>query len=208
MRGRRGIAGKGRRAASVVLVLGVMLGMTACANDPLADQYRSGDNKGYIAGDFRVVEIPADQRGPAVEFAGTTESGEAVSSSDYADEVLVVNFWYAACGPCRAEAPVLESVWKRFDGQGASFLGVNSYDQAATAASFAQDYGVTYPSVIDINDKKVTLAFAAVAPLSATPVTLVLDTQGRVAARIIGAVSEEDESILSSLVSDAIAETS
>lgn len=192
------------RAASAVLAAGLLVGLAGCASDPLADQYLSGDNKGFIAGDFRVKEIPVAERGEAVEFAGVTETGEAVSSADYAGEVLVVNFWYAACGPCRVEAPILEEVAQDYAGQGASFLGVNTYDQAETALSFAEDYGITYPSVIDINDGAVKLAFAAVSPLNSTPVTLVVDKEGRVAARIIGQVP--DASILGTLVSDAIAE--
>lgn len=192
------------RAASAVLAATLLVGLAGCTSDPLADQYREGDNKGFIAGDFRVDEIPVAERGEPVVFEGKTESGETVSSADYAGEVLVVNFWYAACGPCRVEAPFLEEVNQEFTGNGAEFLGVNTYDQAETALSFAKDYGITYPSVIDINDGKVKLAFAAVSPLNATPVTLVVDKEGRVAARIIGQV--ESASILGTLVSDAIAE--
>ncbi|MGO7984058.1 TlpA disulfide reductase family protein, partial [Rhizobium johnstonii] len=59
----------------------------------------------------------------------------AVGRRDLGD-VLVVNFWYASCAPCRAEAPDLEKIHAEFDGQGATFVGVNVRDQAATAASF------------------------------------------------------------------------
>ncbi|WP_375294460.1 TlpA family protein disulfide reductase, partial [Microbacterium sp.] len=77
-------------------------------------------------------------------------------------------------------------------------------DQADQSRSFAEKWGVSYPSVIDANDGDVKLAFAAVSPISATPVTLVLDKQGRVAASIIGAI--DSPSILATLVKDTLEE--
>ncbi|MFG6402044.1 TlpA family protein disulfide reductase [Microbacterium sp. P04] len=194
-----------RRVLAAIAAAALAVGLAACTSDPLAEQYRDGDNKGFIAGDFRVVEIPPAERGAPVEFSGTTDSGTTVSSADYSGEVLVVNFWYAACGPCIVEAPRLEEAFSAFAGQPVSFLGVNTYDQAQTAASFARDNGVTYPSVIDVNSGDVKLAFADETPINATPTTLVVDEQGRVAARIIGELTES--SILETLVRDTLAES-
>ncbi|MFS2280633.1 TlpA disulfide reductase family protein [Microbacterium sp. OR21] len=195
-----------RTIAAVAAVLLGVIALTGCsANDSLAQQYQEGDEKGYIAGDFRVVEIAAGERGDPVVFEGATETGATVSSDDYRGEVLVVNFWYAACGPCIVEAPLLEEVWQEYQDQSVSFLGVNTYDQPATALSFARDNNVTYPSVIDVNDGKVKLAFAQVTPIQATPTTLVVDREGRVAARIIGQL--QSASILSTLVRDALEES-
>lgn len=190
---------------STVLAIAIVLSGCA-ANDALAEQYRDGSEKGYISGDFQVVEIPEVERGDPVDFEGVIETGEPVSSSDYRGDVLVVNFWYAACGPCIVEAPLLEEVWQNYQSEGVAFLGVNTYDQPATALSFARDNNVTYPSVIDVNDGTVKLAFAQVTPIQATPTTLVLDRDGRVAARIIGQLATA--SILSTLVDDALAEDS
>lgn len=194
-----------RTAIALVLAAGLVTTLAACTNDPLAEQYRSGDNKGYIAGDFRVVEIPIAERGEPVVFEGTTEAGDRVSSDDYAGDVLVVNFWYAACGPCRAEAADLEAAHAAFEGQDVSFLGVNTLDAPEAAAAFADTYGVTYPSVIAAEDGAVKLAFAAQTSLNATPTTLVLDGEGRVAARIIGQIP--DASVLKSLVRDTLEES-
>ncbi|HEX5728898.1 TlpA disulfide reductase family protein [Microbacterium sp.] len=193
------------RAAAVALAGVLVFSLAACANDPLAEQYRAGDNKGYIAGDFRVVEIPADERGEPVEFAASTESGTDVSSADYAGDVLVVNFWYAACGPCRAEAADLEKAHAEFAGEDVAFLGINTIDSAEAAAAFAETYGVTYPSAIASETPAIKLAFAEKTPIQATPTTLVLDAEGRVAARIIGQLP--DASILTALVRDSLAES-
>ncbi len=194
----------GRTRTAVGLLLAGAL-LTGCAaDDSLAQQYRDGNEKGYIAGDFQVVEIPEPERGDPVVFEGVTETGETVTSDDYRGGVLVVNFWYAACGPCIVEAPLLEEVWQDYQDQGVAFLGVNTYDQPATALSFARDNNITYPSVIDVNDGQVKLAFAQLTPIQATPTTLVIDRDGRVAARIIGQLATA--SILSTLVADTLAE--
>lgn len=199
--------GRRRRVRRAVLAsIPVLLLLAGCAsNDSLSQQYRDGNEKGFIAGDFQVVEIPQDERGEPVTFEGVTETEEQVASDDYRGDVLVVNFWYAACGPCIVEAPYLEQVWQDYRDDGVAFLGVNTYDQPATALSFAKDNGVTYPSVIDVNDGKVKLAFAQVTPIQATPTTLVIDRSGRVAARVIGQL--DSASILATLVEDVLEES-
>ncbi|HZK59049.1 MAG TPA: TlpA family protein disulfide reductase, partial [Cryobacterium sp.] len=68
-----------RAAVGALVALALLL--TGCSSDPLAAQYREGSNKGYIAGDGSVTEIPAGKRGAAVEFAGTSESGTPISLS-------------------------------------------------------------------------------------------------------------------------------
>lgn len=174
------------------------------ANDSLAQQYRSGSGQNYIAGDGTVSEFAADNRGAAVDFEGKLTDGSPVSSKDYAGDVLVVNFWYAGCPPCRVEAPDLEALYQKYKAEGVGFLGVNLYDSASTAESFEKDKGVTYPSVLDRDTGSVLLAFSKTVPPKATPTTLVIDKKGRVSARILGALP--DRSILDSLISDAVAE--
>lgn len=188
--------------AALAAVFAVAL--TACAPDPVAEQYLEGNDKGYISADGAFVEIAPEDRGEPIVFGGVTEDGEEFASADIAGDVTVVNFWYAACAPCRVEAKDLESVWQEYEDKDVSFIGVNIYDQADTAKAFAETYGVTYPSLMDVDSGEAKLAFANDAPLQGTPSTLVLDKQGRVAARIIGPL--EGTSILSTLVGDALAE--
>ena len=197
---------KARTVASALLVAGLIAGLAACTSDPLADQYREGDNKGFVAADgFRVVEIPADERTDPVEFTGVLDNGETTSNADYAGDVMVVNFWYAGCAPCRVEAAELAAADAAFEGQDVAFLGVNLYDGAAASLAFADKYGVEYPSALATQDGSIKLAFAGETPLSAVPSTLVLDKQGRVAARIIGQL--EEASILETLVRETLEES-
>jgi thiol-disulfide isomerase/thioredoxin len=193
-----------RRMLTITAVIASAFLLAGCSSDPLAEQYKEGSNKGYIAGDGSVTEIAEADRGESISFAGTADTGEEVSSEDFAGEVLVVNFWYAACAPCRAEAPVLQELSAEYAGQDAQFVGVNVYDQPDTAQSFNDKYGITYPSIMDVQDGAVKLAFTGSVPPKAVPTTLVLDKEGRVAARILGQVKEE--SILDTLIRDTIAE--
>ena len=188
--------------AAVVAVTALVL--AGCANDPLAEQYRNGTEQNYISGDGTVTEIKGAQREAAVDFEGTTDTGETVSSEDYRGEVLVLNFWYAGCPPCRDEAPDLQELNELFGADGASFLGVNVRDQAANSLTFAEKYGITYPSVLDAEDGNLLLAFSGTVAANAVPTTLVIDREGRVAARILGRL--DGPSTLKTLIRDTLAE--
>ncbi|WP_394554261.1 TlpA family protein disulfide reductase [Agromyces sp. MMS24-JH15] len=193
-------------AGAVALAAASALLLTGCTQDSLAEQYREGSGKNYIAGDGTISEFSADQRGEPVAFGGTTAEGDAFDSADVLGDVTVVNFWYAGCAPCRVEAPILEDVRGGFADAGAdvAFVGVNVRDQAGTARAFEQDYGIGYPSILDVDSGDAQLAFSGKVPPAAVPTTLVLDREGRVAARILGQL--KDASILESIVDDLLAE--
>lgn len=191
-------------ASAIVVALASVVLLSGCASDPLADQYRAGSGKNYIAGDGSVIEIALENRSDAIVFEGVNESGGIISSRELAGEVIVVNFWYAGCAPCRAEAPVLEEAFEDTASTGVAFIGVNVRDQAETAQTFNAEFGVTYSSIIDTNGQA-QLAFATNVPPNAVPTTLVLDRQGRVAARILGQL--KNASILTTIISDVASET-
>jgi peroxiredoxin len=137
-----------------------------------------------------------------VTFSGATVDGGTFSSKRYLGKVVVVNFWYAGCPPCRAEAPDLNALSERFASAGVQFVGVNVSDDAATAASFERTYRSTYPSIVDQeNGAAVQLAFAGSRTPRAVPSTLVLDREGRVTSRVVGLANR---SILGTLIQDAV----
>jgi len=187
-------------AASVVAALL----LSGCSADPLAEQYSNDRDKGYSSADGAVSEYAPADRGEPVIFEGTTDVGSTVSNEDYVGEVLVVNFWYAACAPCRVEAPDLAALSAKYRDAGASFLGINVYDQEETSLAFARKFDIAYPSIIDANSGAARLAFAGHAPPNAVPTTLVLDKQGRVAARFIGLI--EAPSMLDTIIGDLVSE--
>ncbi|MBT2500715.1 TlpA family protein disulfide reductase [Agromyces sp. ISL-38] len=190
------------RCAALAVASALLL--TGCTSDPLAEQYREGSGKNYIAGDGTVSEFDEAQRGERIEFSGETVEGDRYDSADAEGDVQVVNFWYAGCAPCRAEAPVLQEVSQAFAGEGVRFVGVNVRDQAGTAASFEEKYGVTYPSILDVNSGEAQLAFSGPVPPAAVPTTIVLDQEGRVAARVLGQLNSA--SILESIIDQLLDE--
>jgi thiol-disulfide isomerase/thioredoxin len=190
-----------RVAALAVATITLLAG---CSSNPLADQYENGNTKNYISGEGTISEYPAADRGDAVSYEAETDAGDAVSSDDYDGDVVVINFWYAGCPPCRLEAPILQEASAAFEGEAVSFLGVNVRDQAETSLNFAEDFGITYPSVIDTNEGNMLLAFAGDVAPNAVPTTLVIDKQGRVSARILGGI--DSATTLRTLVNDALAE--
>ncbi|MDQ2698729.1 MAG: TlpA family protein disulfide reductase [Actinomycetota bacterium] len=192
------------RGAIIALAAASALVLTGCTSDPLAEQFREGSGKNYIAGDGTISEFAESQRGEPIEFEGETTDGGTFDSADVLGDVTVVNFWYAGCAPCRAEAPILDDVSQQFAGEGVTFVGVNVRDQPGTAASFEESYGVTYPSILDVESGTAQLAFAGPVPPAAVPTTIVLDQEGRVAARVLGQLSEA--SILESIIDGLLAE--
>ena len=188
--------------AGLALSASLVAASAGCAvEDPLAAQAKAGDNKNYIAGDGSVTEYAAGQRGEPVDFTGTLFDGTAVPSSDFTGDVVVLNFWYAACAPCRKEAPDLVELHGMFEPDGARFYGVNIRDERSTAEAFERSFGIDYPSFQD-KDGGILLAMTQFVPPSAVPTTLVLDREGRVAARILGLA---DKSTLKALISDTLA---
>ncbi len=187
------------------LVVGA-LALTGCSTgaDDLAAQYRAGTGQGYISGDGAYTVVDERDRGEPVVFSATLDTGGTISTDDLAGQVYVVNFWYASCPPCRVEAPDLESLAQEFRDVGVPFIGVNIRDTVAVSRTFADEFGVSYSSIIDVNDGGVRLAFAGEVAPNAVPTTLVVDRQGRVAARISGLLTEP--STLRAMINDTLAE--
>ncbi len=204
VRGGQSEAGRVRHGFVGAVALVAVLALAGCSNDPLADQYADGSGQGYISGDGAYTELPATERDAPIEFSGVDESGASVSSDDFAGSVYVVNFWYASCPPCRSEASDLKALSEQYGD--VPFLGVNISDSADVALAFAKKFEIEYPSIIDANSASVQLAFAGAVAPNAVPTTLVVDSEGRVAARISGII--RDPSILASMIDAVVAEGS
>lgn len=186
------------RAAIAVAAVAIAVLAGCSTGDGVANQ---GDT-GYISGNGAVEEFPASERQEAPSFGGTLASGEEWSSDDHADEVMVVNFWYAACPPCRVEAPLLAELAAEYDGD-VTFIGVNVRDGAAQADAFDETFGVPYESILDADTGDAQLAFAGTITPTAVPTTLVIAADGTIAARITGML--EEASILATILDDELA---
>jgi thiol-disulfide isomerase/thioredoxin len=162
----------------------------------------SADAAGVVEGAGTITRVPVEDRVDAPELTGETLDGKPFDSADLAGQVVVYNVWGSWCEPCIAEAPALERAWQAVRSQDVQFVGINTRDNLAAAQAHERRFDVSYPSITD-DEGKALLAFRGSLPPQAIPSTLVVDRAGRVAARVIGQVSE---STLRGLVEDALAE--
>ena len=184
----------------VVAMAAAVLLLAGCTSD---DGIAGEDGGGYISGDGTVLIIPAGDRDEVPVWGGDTVDGATIDSAAL-DGVVVLNFWYAGCPPCRVEAPDLQAVYAEY-GTDVTFVGVNIRDSAPTASAFEKEFGVEYDSILDVSTRDVLSAFAGDVPPSAVPTTLVLDADGRVAARISGLLPSQ--TTLSDILDDVLAES-
>jgi thiol-disulfide isomerase/thioredoxin len=169
----------------VVLGVAGMLMLSACsmqAADP-------GEGQGFVAGDGTGVILPPEQRGFAPVLTGTDLNGNEVDTATWQGAPGVINVWASWCAPCRAEAPELVAVAKQ--NPKVNFLGLDTRDNDDAARQFVKKYGITYPNLPDPNGQLV-LKFAGSLPPQAIPSTLLIDSQGRVAGRFLGAVDAQE----------------
>jgi peroxiredoxin len=174
-----------KRVIAIAMAVGISLSLAACSNDPLAEQYRSGDNKNYVAGDGSVTEFRGT-RAVGKDWVAPTFDGQQVSSKSLLGHVTVLNFWYAGCAPCRAEVGDLVKLTTEYESKGVFVVGVNVRDSAGTALAFARNHKLNFPSVMDIESGAVVQAYTGVVSPSAVPTTLVINAKGEVTARVLG----------------------
>lgn len=72
-----------------------------------------------------------------------------VSLAAYRGRPVILNFWASWCIPCKEEAPLLESVWRRYRSRGLVVLGVDINDLRSDARRFAKENGMSYPLAYD-----------------------------------------------------------
>jgi peroxiredoxin len=187
-------------ALSIGLAVAALPAVTACSAP--AEPSRLVADQSYVSGPGTVTKIAPDERGSPIDLAGTLLDGGGFDVANHRGKVVVLNVWGSWCPPCRAEAPGLQRVWTAVRGKGVQFVGIDTRDTKAAAQAFERRFGLTYPSISD-EDGELLLAFRTTLPPNAIPSTIVLDRQGRVAARIVGATTEEK---LRRLIDDVLAE--
>lgn len=148
--------------------------------------------------DYKFVEkfefpvMPSEEKAtksegkPAPDFALPDLQGNTVRLSDHKGKVVVINFFAHWCPPCEKEAPELErDIWQAYKDKGVVLLGVATWaqdDPKKVATSFAQKYKLTYPILVDADDKT-----AKQYGISAVPTTFVVDRKGTIKKVVVGA---------------------
>ncbi|MER6088275.1 TlpA family protein disulfide reductase [Streptomyces bluensis] len=147
---------------------------------------------GFITSSDGIATVKKSDRADAPELSGTTLFGKQLDvASAYRGKIVVINVWGSWCAPCRAEAPNLVKVSEDLADQGVQFVGINTRDTSTgPARAFEEEYKVTYPSLYDPTGKLMLRFEKGTLNPQAIPSTLVIDREGKVAARSLQALSE------------------
>ena len=165
------------------------LTLTACSSGGVSG---GGGDTNFVTGNNGVDTVAQGKRTAAPELSGKTIDGKSLSTADYKGKVLVLNVWGSWCSPCRAEAKNLQTVYDQVKGQGVEFVGLNTRDASTTLAkSFEKEFGITYPSLFDPTGKQMLRFKKGTLNPQLIPSTLVIDRDGKIAARALQALSED-----------------
>ena len=193
-------------------VFAALLGLVASALVGCGEPATSGADPLAAAPTFAPVAVPglegcrglernvaaADDDGdrlPALDLPCLTEQ-RRVDISQLGGAPMVVNLWASWCGPCREEMPRLAEAAR--ETPGVKFVGINTRDDPALAASFLAGTGTRYPQLVDLDG--LVLDSTRVPGL---PVTLVLDREGRIVDKVIGEVSAAElDTLLATLTGE------
>ncbi len=112
---------------------------------------------------------------PAPDFELATVDGEIIRLSDYKGKPVIVNFWATWCGPCRAEFPEFQDAAVD-NADSLVIIGVNntSADQADLVPGFLDEFGITFPIVLDTADGLTAKEYR----ILGLPTTVFIDSNG------------------------------
>lgn len=128
--------------------------------------------------------IPAPQTGfLAPDFTLETIDGEIITLSDLRGKGVLVNLWASWCVPCRREMPAMQNIYDQYKDQGFVVLAVNitSQDSLTAAKQFVEEYGLTFPILLDTNG-----VVAKLYQLRAFPSSFFIDKDGIIQEVVIG----------------------
>jgi thiol-disulfide isomerase/thioredoxin len=137
--------------------------------------------------------------GPAPMWELKDLEGKPVRWSDFKGKVVVVDLWATWCAPCKEEIPGYISLVKKYGPEGLAVVGI-SLDQAGVdvVKAFVAKNQMNYP-VVMMEEK----AMAAFGDVEAIPTTFLIDRNGQVRDRKVGAepTAEYEKKILALLKS-------
>jgi thiol-disulfide isomerase/thioredoxin len=130
------------------------------------------------------VWVPKEQRTPAPKLVFSDIPGARRQFSQLKGKVIVVNFWATWCAPCKGEMPEFVKVYGAYRDRGVEFVGAANEPRSAKVKvrEFLQAMEITFPVWLEASEDH--MKALGVGP--GLPATVILDAQGRVAARIAG----------------------
>ncbi|MCP9448283.1 MAG: redoxin domain-containing protein [Nitrospira sp.] len=125
---------------------------------------------------------------PAEDFRLIDLEGKQQSLSQYRGKVVLVNFWATWCKPCTTEMPAMQTAYDKLKAQGFVVLAVNELEDEAKVREHIEQYGHTFPVLMD-RDNKVANQFG----VFGLPVSVFIDEKGVVQEYIKGGLLTEEK---------------
>lgn len=129
--------------------------------------------------------IAGGDRVAAPDFTLTDASGKSIRLSEIKGKVVLVNFWATWCGGCQIEIPWFRDFYSRYKKAGLDAIGVSlDSDGWTSVRPYLKEKPIAYTIVI--GDETTAKEFH----VTAMPVTVLIDRQGKIAAVHSGIVAK------------------
>lgn len=133
--------------------------------------------------------VGIEQGNLAPDFELQTLDGHSMKLSDLRGKRVILNMWASWCPPCRAEMPDMQSFYEANKDKDFVILGVNltsSEQQPENIAKFIDEFGITFPVVLDeksaVSDRYQVVSI---------PTSYMIDSRGIIKQKIIGPMNKE-----------------
>lgn len=167
----------------------VLLNVLAFAGCSAGQSDTDPNDRLVLGGGKTFTLIPPADRKPAAVASGPDLDGSGTVTTANPGKVTVINVWGSWCAPCRLEAPDLNAASVETSAD-AVFVGINVRDyDPAPARAFVRAFEIPYAHIYDPQGAQLVRFAGDLAP-NAIPSTLIIDREGRTAARLVGEVSE------------------
>lgn len=139
---------------------------------------------------------PLPEHAPAPDLMLEAVDGANLRLSELRGKVVVVNFWATWCPPCRREMPALERLNQLMRGQPFAIVGIDAGEELEDVLGFRASVtpAPSFRLLLD-RDGKALKAFG----VSGLPTTIVLDREGRMVYKALGARKFDDPAIVAIL---------
>lgn len=131
--------------------------------------------------------LAVDKGAKAPDFSLVDTSGQTVSLSQFQGKVVVINFFTIWCMPCREEMPDLNAIYKEYKDKGLAMVGICLNVDPNQLRFFARQMKLDYPILVGTD--KVNKDYGEIVGV---PTTFIVDRQGKIAAKVVGAHSKAD----------------